>query len=47
MPDESYARQWTAALDTSAPDGFSDRMLGAGETFTLPGRSVLVWRKTG
>ncbi len=47
MPGESYARQWTAALDTSAPDGFSDRVLGAGETFTLPGRSVLVWRKTG
>jgi glycogen operon protein len=45
-PDGDYATQWTADLDTSAATGAVDLVVKAGESVTLPGRSVLVFRKT-
>ena len=45
-PDGDYATEWTADLDTSAATGAVDLVVKAGEAVTLPGRSVLVFRKT-
>ena len=45
-PDGEYAAEWTAALDTAAATGTVDLVVKAGEAVTLPGRSVLVFRKT-
>ena len=46
-PDGDYAEQWTAVLDTWDATGDTDLVVKAGETITVPGRSVLVLRKTG
>ncbi|WP_319436475.1 glycogen debranching protein GlgX [Mycobacterium sp. RTGN5] len=46
-PDGDYAEQWTAVLDTWDATGTTDAMVKAGETITVPGRSVLVLQKTG
>ncbi len=45
-PDGDYAAEWTAALDTSVATGAADLVVKAGESVTLPGCSVLVFRKT-
>ena len=45
-PDASYAAHWVGALDTADPTGACDHSLSAGDTTSLPGRSVLVLRKT-
>ncbi|MDF2828280.1 MAG: glgX 2 [Mycobacterium sp.] len=45
-PDASYAARWVGALDTADPTGACDHALSAGDTTSLPGRSVLVLRKT-
>ncbi|MFC7406124.1 glycogen debranching protein GlgX [Georgenia alba] len=41
VPSEEYGETWTVAVDTSDPDD-GDRDLGAGETVTVEGRSVMV-----
>jgi glycogen operon protein len=46
-PDADYAEQWTAVLDTWDATGTTDAMVKAGETITVPGRSVLVLQKSG
>jgi isoamylase len=45
-PDGDYARQWTGAIDTADPTGATDLVVKAGEKISLPGRSLLVLRKT-
>ncbi|MFO7165681.1 MAG: glycogen debranching enzyme, partial [Mycolicibacterium hassiacum] len=47
LPGPGYAADWEGALDTAHPLGESDLRAKAGETITLPGRSLLVLRKTG
>ncbi|HZE18172.1 MAG TPA: glycogen debranching enzyme, partial [Mycobacterium sp.] len=45
-PDDDYALQWTAELDTNEPTGAADLVVKAGEKISVPGRSLLVLRKT-
>lgn len=45
-PDATYAAEWTGALDTTSPTGDTAVVLKAGDAAALPGRSVLVLRKT-
>jgi glycogen operon protein len=46
-PDGDYAEQWTAVLDTSAARGATEVVVKAGETISVPARSVLVLQKSG
>jgi glycogen operon protein len=46
-PDGDYAEEWSAVLDTWDATGSTDAVLKAGESITVPGRSVLVLQKTG
>ena len=46
IPQGVYGKQWTAELNTAGADGTSDLVVDAGEKISLPGRSVLVLRKT-
>jgi isoamylase len=46
IPHGVYGKQWTAELDTSDPMGRTDLVVEAGDKVSLPGRSVLVLRKT-
>ncbi len=45
-PDNGYAEEWTAALDTADPTGASELVIKAGEKLSLHARSLLVLRKT-
>ena len=45
-PDDSYAAQWTAAIDTAHPAGDSNLVVASGEKIPLQPRSLLVLRKT-
>jgi glycogen operon protein len=45
-PDDDYAQEWTAQLDTADPTGSGDLVVAAGETITLVPRSLMVLRKT-
>jgi len=45
-PDDDYAREWTGELDTTDPTGATDLVVDAGESISVPARSVLVLRKT-
>jgi glycogen operon protein len=45
-PDNSYAEEWTAALDTADPTGATQLVVKAGEKLSLQARSLLVLRKT-
>ena len=45
-PDDGYAEEWTAALDTADPSGAIDLVIKAGEKHSLQARSLLVLRKT-
>ncbi|BBY53711.1 glycogen debranching protein GlgX [Mycobacterium koreense] len=45
-PNDGYARQWTGALDTNDPVGASDAVVDAGAALEIPGRSLIVLRKT-
>jgi glycogen operon protein len=45
-PDNSYAEEWTAALDTADPTGAVELVVKAGEKLSLPARSLLVLCKT-
>lgn len=46
IPDADHAAEWTAELDTTEPTGAAERVVKAGEKISLPGRSLLVFRKT-
>jgi len=45
-PDGQYAKQWTVVIDTFDPAEAGRRVVTAGTTVTVPGRTVLVLRKT-
>ena len=46
VPEGVYGKEWTADLDTSHPVGDTELVVQAGEKISIPGRSVLVLRKT-
>ncbi|OBI26058.1 glycogen debranching enzyme GlgX [Mycobacterium sp. E1386] len=46
MPNDDYAQEWTVELDTNHPSGDADQLVHAEEKVSLPGRSLLVLRKT-
>lgn len=46
MPSKDYAEEWTVELDTTNPTGVADRKVKTEEEIALPGRSVLILRKT-
>ncbi|WP_343599010.1 glycogen debranching protein GlgX [Mycobacterium sp.] len=46
MPHGDYAREWTAVLDTTEPTGDAERVVHDGDEVWLPGRALLVLRKT-
>ncbi|WP_375487264.1 glycogen debranching protein GlgX [uncultured Mycobacterium sp.] len=46
IPDGDYGQEWTAELDTTEPTGTTERVMKAGEKISLPGRSLLIFRKT-
>ncbi|CAM2825814.1 glycogen debranching enzyme GlgX [Mycobacterium intermedium] len=46
MPSRDYAEEWTVELDTTSPTGDASRVVKAEEELALPGRSVLILRKT-
>jgi len=45
-PQDDYAKEWTADLDTADPKGETDFVVAAGEKISLHPRSLLVLRKT-
>jgi isoamylase len=45
-PHGDYAQQWTVELETADPTDRADVVVNAGDKVTLPGRSLLVLRKT-
>jgi isoamylase len=45
-PDGDYGQEWNAELDTTDPTGAAERVVKAGDQISLPGRSLLVLRKT-
>lgn len=45
VPDTEYAQAWSAVLDSSATTGTTDVVVKAGETISVPSRSVLVLQK--
>ncbi|MDI3315722.1 MAG: glycogen debranching protein GlgX [Mycobacterium sp.] len=46
IPQDHYAQVWTAELDTTDPTGDSALVVAAGESISVPARSLLVLRKT-
>ncbi|KKC02909.1 glycogen debranching protein GlgX [Mycobacterium nebraskense] len=46
MPNNDYAQEWIVELDTNHPAGDADQLVNAKEKVSLPGRSLLVLRKT-
>jgi glycogen operon protein len=46
MPQDDYAREWTAELDTTDPIGAVQLVVNSGDKISLPGRAFLVLRKT-
>ncbi|MFZ3269141.1 MAG: glycogen debranching protein GlgX, partial [Mycobacterium sp.] len=47
MPHDDYAKEWTAELDTTDPSGEVKLIVNDGDEVSLPGRALLVFRKTG
>ncbi|MGH3562658.1 MAG: glycogen debranching enzyme, partial [Mycobacterium sp.] len=45
-PNDDYAQQWTAVLDTADPAGATELVVNAGETISLMERSLIVLCKT-
>jgi isoamylase len=45
-PHDDYAQEWTVELDTNHPAGNAELVVVAEEKITVPGRSVLILRKT-
>ncbi|MGH3558768.1 MAG: glycogen debranching protein, partial [Mycobacterium sp.] len=46
MPVDDYAREWTAELDTTDPTGAVQLVVNDGDEISLPGRALLMFRKT-
>ena len=46
MPHDDYAKEWTAELDTTDPTGEVELVVNDGDEVSLPGRALLVFRKT-
>ncbi len=46
MPHDDYAKEWTAVLDTTDPSGEVKLIVNDGDEVSLPGRALLVFRKT-
>jgi isoamylase len=46
MPGDDYAKEWTAELDTTDSTGAVKLVLSHGDQVSLPGRALLVFRKT-
>ncbi|MGO9286051.1 MAG: glycogen debranching protein GlgX [Mycobacterium sp.] len=46
IPRDDYAREWTAELDTTDPTGEVKLVVNDGAEVSLPGRALLVFRKT-
>jgi len=46
MPDDGYAKEWTAELDTTDATGSVKLVVNDGDEVSLPGRALLVFRKT-
>ena len=46
MPHDDYAKEWTAELDTTDSTGEVKLVVGHGGEVSLPGRALLVFRKT-
>jgi isoamylase len=46
IPDGDYGQEWTAELDTTESTGTTERVMKAGEKISVPGRSLLIFRKT-
>ena len=46
MPHDDYAKEWTAELDTTDATGEVKLVVGHGGEVSLPGRALLVFRKT-
>ncbi|MGA7133334.1 MAG: glycogen debranching protein GlgX [Mycobacterium sp.] len=47
IPHDDYAKEWTAELDTTDPTGEVKLVVHDGDEVSLPGRALLVFRKTG
>ena len=45
-PHDDYAQEWTVELDTNHPAGVAESVVTAEGKITVPGRSVLILRKT-
>ncbi|HEU4360390.1 MAG TPA: glycogen debranching protein GlgX [Mycobacterium sp.] len=45
-PPDDYATEWTAVLDTTNPTGEVELVVNHGDEISLPGRALLVLRKT-
>ena len=46
IPHDDYAKEWTAELDTTDPTGEVKLVVIDGDRVSLPGRALLVFRKT-
>ena len=46
IPHDDYAKEWTAELDTTDPTGEVKLVVKDGDAVSLPGRALLVFRKT-
>jgi isoamylase len=46
IPHDDYAKEWTAELDTTDPTGEVKLVVHDGDEVSLPGRALLVFRKT-
>jgi isoamylase len=46
IPHDDYATEWTAELDTTDPTGEVKLVVNDGDQVSLPGRALLVFRKT-
>jgi isoamylase len=46
IPHDDYAKEWTAELDTTDPIGEVKLVVHDGDEVSLPGRALLVFRKT-
>src|SRR6201988_4011598 len=46
MPNDDYAKEWTAELDTTDPTGAVKLVVHDGDQVSLPARALLVFRKT-
>jgi isoamylase len=46
IPSDEYGKEWTAELDTTDATGSVKLVVNDGDEVSLPGRALLVFRKT-